>query len=281
MKKINKRDPSIHITKSQFQEICKDLGIELPVDTIFAYAQRKAINTRGILVSNNKINKQVNNVLLADKGDAQMVADIIYATRIKLKHRGVRKINQGNLREWTNCRKLAEICNTFCQDFELPPREGFIKYIELGIKKMPDARGLTTRLIGLQDSITEEFSAIKEIQELSPKDKQTISQIQDFYVRQIADRTGIYEPIKDPGKFTHFIRLYDFLNKKGWNYKEYIIAQFEGLAWCNGIPELSQLTSEKAISRYNKYLYKHGEDITQEDNDEEGSLWDKINQKDD
>lgn len=280
MKKINKRDPSIHITKSQFQEICNDLGIELPVDTIFAYAQRKAINTRGILVSNNKINKQVNNVLLADKGDAQMVADIIYATRIKLKHKGVRKINQGNLREWTNCKKLAEICNTFCQDFELPTREGFIKYIELGIKKMPDARALTTRLIGLQDSITEEFSAIKEIQELSPKDKQTISQIQDFYVRQIADRTGIYEPIKDPGKFTHFIRLYDFLNKKGWNYKEYIIAQFEGLAWCNGIPELSQLTSEKAISRYNKYLYKHGEDITQED-DEEGSLWDKINQKDD
>ena len=210
-----------------------------------------------------------------------MVADIIYATRIKLKHKGVRKINQGNLREWTNCKKLAEICNTFCQDFELPTREGFIKYIELGIKKMPDARALTTRLIGLQDSITEEFSAIKEIQELSPKDKQTISQIQDFYVRQIADRTGIYEPIKDPGKFTHFIRLYDFLNKKGWNYKEYIIAQFEGLAWCNGIPELSQLTSEKAISRYNKYLYKHGEDITQEDDDEEGSLWDKINQKDD
>ena len=278
---MKSREPSIHITLSDFKEIAKELGMSDIANEFFRIARKRAINSRSILVSNNKINKQVNNVLLANQGDAQMVADIIYATRIKLKHRGVRKINQGNLREWTNCKKLAEICNTFCQDFELPTREGFIKYIELGIKKMPDARGLTTRLIGLQDSITEEFSAIKEIQELSPKDKQTISQIQDFYVRQIADRTGIYEPIKDPGKFTHFIRLYDFLNKKGWNYKEYIIAQFEGLAWCNGIPELSQLTSEKAISRYNKYLYKHGEDITQEDNDEEGSLWDKINQKDD
>ena len=277
---MKSREPSIHITLSDFKEIANELGIDDVANEFFRIARKRAINSRTILVSNNKINKQVNNVLLANQGDAQMVADIIYATRIKLKHRGVRKINQGNLREWTNCKKLAEICNTFCQDFELPTREGFIKYIELGIKKMPDARGLTTRLIGLQDSITEEFSAIKEIQELSPKDKQTISQIQDFYVRQIADRTGIYEPIKDPGKFTHFIRLYDFLNKKGWNYKEYIIAQFEGLAWCNGIPELSQLTSEKAISRYNKYLYKHGEDITQED-DEEGSLWDKINQKDD
>lgn len=281
MKKINNRDPSIHITKSQFQEICQDLGIELPVDTIFAYAQRKAINTRGILVKNQVDTKKVNNILLADKGDAQMVADIIYATRIKLKHKGVRKINQSNPREWTNCKKLAEVCNTFCQDFELPTREGFIKYIELGIKKIPDARGLTTRLLGYQDTITEEFSAIKEIQELSQKDKQTITKIQDFYVRQIADRTGIYEQIKDPGKFIHFIRLYDFLSEKKWDYKEYIIAQFEGLAWCNGIPELSQLTSDKAISRYNKYLYKHGEDITQEDNDEEGSLWNKINQKDD
>lgn len=277
---MKSREPSIHITLSDFKEIAKELGMGDIANEFFRIARKRAINSRSILVSNNKINKQVNNVLLANQGDAQMVADIIYATRIKLKHRGVRKINQANLREWTNCKKLAEICNTFCQDFELPTREGFIKYIELGIKKMPDARGLTTRLIGLQDSITEEFSAIKEIQELSPKDKQTILQIQDFYVRQIADRTGIYEPIKDPEKFTHFIRLYDFLNKKGWNYKEYIIAQFEGLAWCNGIPELSQLTSEKAISRYNKYLYKHGEDITQED-DEEGSLWDKINQKDD
>ena len=277
---MKSREPSIHITLSDFKEIAKELGIDDVANEFFRMARKRAINSRSILVSNNKINKQVNNVLLANQGDAQMVADIIYATRIKLKHKGVRKINQGNLREWNNCKKLAEICNTFCQDFELPTREGFIKYIELGIKKMPDARGLTTRLIGLQDSITEEFSAIKEIQELSPKDKQTITQIQDFYVRQIADRTGIYEPIKDPGKFTHFIRLYDFLNKKGWNYKEYIIAQFEGLAWCNGIPELSQLTSEKAISRYNKYLYKHGEDITQDD-DEEGSLWDKINQKDD
>ena len=278
---MKSREPSIHITLSDFKEIAKELGMDDIANEFFRIARKRAINSRSILVSNNKINKQVNNVLLANQGDAQMVADIIYATRIKLKHKGVRKINQGNLREWNNCKKLAGICNTFCQDFELPTREGFIKYIELGIKKMPDARALTTRLIGLQDSITEEFSAIKEIQELSPKDKQTISQIQDFYVRQIADRTGIYEPIKDPGKFTHFIRLYDFLNKKGWNYKEYIIAQFEGLAWCNGIPELSQLTSEKAISRYNKYLYKHGEDITQEDNDEEGSLWDKINQKDD
>ena len=278
---MKSREPSIHITLSDFKEIAKELGMGDIANEFFRIARKRAINSRSILVSNNKINKQVNNVLLANQGDAQMVADIIYATRIKLKHKGVRKINQGNLREWTNCKKLAEICNTFCQDFELPTREGFIKYIELGINKMPDARGLTTRLIGLQDSITEEFSAIKEIQELSPKDKQTISQIQDFYVRQIADRTGIYEPIKDPGKFTHFIRLYDFLSEKKWNYKEYIIAQFEGLAWCNGIPELSQLTSEKAISRYNKYLYKHGEDITQEDNDEEGSLWDKINQKDD
>lgn len=275
------RNPSIHITKSQFQEICEELGIELPIDTIFAYAQRKAINTRNILVKTKEDTKKVNNILLADKGDAQMVADIIYATRIKLKHKGVRKINPTNLREWTNCKKLAEVCNTFCQDFELPTREGFIKYIELGIKKMPDARGLTTRLLGYQDTITEEFSAIKEIQELSPKDKQIITKVQDFYVRQIADRTGIYEPIKDPSKFIYFIRLYDFLSKRGWDYKEYLIAQFEGLAWCNGIPELSQLTSDKAISRYNKYLYKHGEDITQDDNEEEGSLWDKINQKDD
>ena len=31
-------------------------------------------------------------------------------------------------------KKLAEICNTFCEDFKFDTREGFIKYIETGLK---------------------------------------------------------------------------------------------------------------------------------------------------
>ena len=95
------REPSIHITKSQFEEILNTLEVDnFPVEAFFVIARKEAINHRAVLVSNNKNTKRVNNILLASKGDAALVADILYATRIKLKHRGVRKINESNSREW-------------------------------------------------------------------------------------------------------------------------------------------------------------------------------------
>ena len=85
------REPSIHITKSQFEEILNTLEVDnFPVEAFFVIARKEAINHRAVLVSNHKNTKRVNNILLASKGDAALVADILYATRIKLKHRGVR-----------------------------------------------------------------------------------------------------------------------------------------------------------------------------------------------
>ena len=95
------RDPSIHITKHQFEKILSQLEVyNFPIDAFFVIARKEAINTRVVVVTNNKTTKKVSNILLASKGDAALVADIIYATRIKLKHRGVRKIRETEPRNW-------------------------------------------------------------------------------------------------------------------------------------------------------------------------------------
>ena len=100
------RQPSIHITLDTFRDILEELEItNFPITHFFQKASLKAINSRVIQVSNKQITKQVNKVLLADKGDAAMVADILYSVRIKLKHRGVRKINPNNTKDWTNCKQ--------------------------------------------------------------------------------------------------------------------------------------------------------------------------------
>lgn len=276
------RDPSIHITKEVFLEICKELNIPIiyKIDEIFRLARKKALNSRVIVVSNKQINKRINNVLLANKGDASLVADLIYAVRIKLKHKGVRKINESMPKEWINCKKLAEICNTFCHDFNLETREGFIKYIEIGISKITSYRQLTQKLISMQETISQSYEATQEYQNLSRKDKEGIKRIHDYFVGKIADKTGIMEDFsKDPERYAYFIDLYNFLQKNGWDYQDYITAQFEGLAWCNSIPELSTLTSDKAIARYNKYLYKYITGEPENDDYEEGgSMWDKLNE---
>lgn len=272
-----KRSPSIHITKSQFEEILNTLEVDnFPVEAFFVIARKEAINTRAVVVSNKGTTKKVTNILLASKGNASLVADILYATRIKLKHRGVRKINESNTREWALCKKLAEICNTFCEDFKFDTREGFIKYIETGLKRMTDYRNVMQRLISMQDNITNQIDA--EIELKGDKDPGFTKDIHDEFIKRVASVTGIYESYEhQPEKYVHFLRIHNLMDEKDWNVFQFLDAQFEALAWCNGLPEPSQMYNDKAVERYNKYLYKNKNKKSLEEPQVEGSLWDKIN----
>lgn len=271
-----KRSPSIHITKSQFEEILNTLEVDnFPVEAFFVIARKEAINHRAVLVSNNKNTKKVSNILLASKGDAALVADILYAIRIKLKHRGVRKINESNSREWANCKKLAEVCNTFCEDFKFDTREGFIKYIETGLKRMTDYRNVMQRLLSMQENITNQVEAELELK--GDKDPGFTKDIHDEFIKRVASVTGIYESYEhQPEKYVHFLRIHNLMDEKDWNVFQFLDAQFEALAWCNGLPEPSQMYNDKAIERYNKYLYKNKDKRTLDEPQVEGSLWDKI-----
>ena len=271
-----KRSPSIHITKSQFEEILNTLEVDnFPVEAFFVIARKEAINHRAVLVSNHKNTKKVSNILLASKGDAALVADILYATRIKLKHRGVRKINESNSREWANCKKLAEVCNTFCEDFKFDTREGFIKYIETGLKRMTDYRNVMQRLLSMQENITNQVEAELELK--GDKDPGFTKDIHDEFIKRVASVTGIYESYEhQPEKYVHFLRIHNLMDEKDWNVFQFLDAQFEALAWCNGLPEPSQMYNDKAIERYNKYLYKNKDKRTLDEPQVEGSLWDKI-----
>lgn len=270
------REPSIHITKSQFEEILNTLEVDnFPVEAFFVIARKEAINHRAVLVSNNKNTKKVSNILLASKGDAALVADILYATRIKLKHRGVRKINESNSREWANCKKLAEVCNIFCEDFKFDTREGFIKYIETGLKRMTDYRNVMQRLLSMQENITNQVEAELELK--GDKDPGFTKDIHDEFIKRVASVTGIYESYEhQPEKYVHFLRIHNLMDEKDWNVFQFLDAQFEALAWCNGLPEPSQMYNDKAIERYNKYLYKNKDKRTLDEPQVEGSLWDKI-----
>jgi hypothetical protein len=277
-----KRNPSIHITKEKFEEILGILDVPyFPVEAFFTLARRDSVNSRAILVKDKKTNKKATNITLASKGDASLVADIIYATRIKLHHQGVRKIIEGSA-DWAGCKKLAEICNEFTEGFEFESeRAGFIKYIEIGIRRCNgNNRNLINRLISMSENIFTEYGNTKYMEVyLSDRiHKQDVKLIHDYYIQYIASNTGIYENLEDPDKYIHFCHVHELLSEHDWDYKEYIDAQFDALSFCNGIPAIDQLYGSKAIERYNKYLYKQNHidkpiDFTKQ---VDGSLWNKI-----
>lgn len=274
-----KREPSIHITYTKFKAICQELGILVDTDLFFNLAKKGAVNSRNIVVSNKLINRRVNNILLASKGDAALVANLIYSIRIKLHHRAVKKITEASGRDWTNCKKLAEICNTFCQDFNLPTREGFIKYIEIGMSRMKDNRNLIQRLISMQEVITEQHEAQLELDKLGYQQQRIITQIRDYFYRKIAESTGIYQKNSSVDELVQFLKLKELCDDNHWKYEEFIDAQFESLAWCNGIPSIRDLSDIKAVERYNKYLYRMRGRTSIDQSEEEESLWNRIKER--
>lgn len=281
-----KRDPSIHITRSQFESILNTLEVyNFPTEAFFVIARKTAVNTRAVLTSKQKEINAISKTLLASMGDAQLAADIYYMCRIKLHHVGVRKITQDNLRDWNTCKALAEACNNFCDTFQLQTREGFIKYMEIGLDRVgKNTKGginLLQRLVAMSENICSQYQSEMEIAEY--RNNTCVNDMCNYYTKLIASSTGLYEDyFKDPLKYIHFVYLYQFLEEKGLtkNYQSWIRAQFEALSFCNGIPRLEELYNDKAIERYNKFKFKTnslGED-TPNEVEISGSIWDQINQ---
>ncbi len=52
-------------------------------------------------------------------------------------------------------------------------------------------------------------------------------------------------------QYIHFVKVDKFLSANGWDPQ--FMCSIESLAWCNGLPEPSQMYNDKAIERYNKY----------------------------
>lgn len=273
------REPSIHITKGEFQRLLNDLEIEgFPINQFFIQARKVSVNTRNVSVTTKKDTKRVNKILLATKGDASMVADIVYATRIKLKHRGVRKINETQKRDWALCKELANICNQFAQDFLFEnTREAFLTYISIGFKRMgKDHRNILNRLISMVDNVYLYYENSQGIGE-DDAPKLTIN-LYDYYNQKIADATGIWEKeaLEDnPEKYNDFLQIRRLCDEHNWDYQDYVDAQFEGMAWCNGIPEPHNMYNPKAIDRYKKFVYKYGQ--RESTPVIKGGLWNKIN----
>lgn len=277
------RDPSIHITKRTFEKLLQDLEVSyFPTEAFFQLARKNSIDSRAVIASNKKTNKKLDTITLASHGDANLVADLLYATRIKLKQRGVRKITEANSREWNCCKQLAEICNNFCNDFDLDTRSGFITYIEIGLSRVTSNRNLVQKLISLADSISIRYEITQEVKDYQCTEsiRRGVQTIYQYYVKYIANSTGIYESFEDdPEKYIHVCRLHELIMEKGWDYKAYINAQFEALSFCNGVPSLENIYGDKAIERFNKYLYKNNRYQETETPIVSGSLWSKINHK--
>ena len=252
------REPSIHITKSVFAQLLEEQDIKLDINKFFRDARKYAVSSRSVLKGNNQKNrKKLAAISQSSMGDANLLADIIYATRIKLHHTGVTKIKQ-NDPQWSRLKELVPRINDFCEKFNMPKREGYISFTMKGIKMLQNTKKrVPTNIVsylGLNfDRLINMMEAERTLQQ--DESPESTQEIYNIYCNNILDRTGI--PVNYRSNMEEYIYFYYaklLADNLGIDYETFIEAQFDALNFCNGIPKIQDLSGEKAQQRLLKYM---------------------------
>lgn len=258
------RQPSIHIIEKDIALVLQKLFESNNIVTKLNYTKLArqfcsisrpySIVNRTVNISNDRIEKKALKLLSSSRLDSDIFANLLYHYRKSLKHRGITPIRPGS-KEWDSLKFITSQAISFCNDFNLEKKEGFMTYIKLGLQKMK--KYSLYKFNNLHEGICNTYEAMKELQ--LDEDPTTTLALYKYYTGYIARKTGVvndYE--KNLEKYVCFKRVREESEKLGVSGYDYIKAQFYGLDFTGGIPDPLQLVGEKAIERLNKFLFKFG-----------------------
>lgn len=278
---MNKRSPSIHASKETLLKVIKKLGPidESNLDQALLLCRRESLDHRSVMVDTMVAKKAVEVRTNSTLGDANLLATVIYSVRVKLKHIGVQKIKQSDS-AWGQLKQIVPSINDFCDSYSYEKREGYICFItnaiELFQKKSNNKnyRFFPSWVLSNMDTIIEVYQAKDEISsDRSPNDT---LEVYDIYQAVVLNMTGFTSNYKEnPVDYVHFVRCKNFIFSINVDPEDFILAQFEALEFCNGIPSLRDLYGDKAQQRLVQYASKHNLSIRRESTIS-NSVWDSF-----
>lgn len=256
-----KRIPSIHIKRDDLLKVIKKHGPinEDNLDYILKVCRRYSVETRSLFISSKLEKEKVEKRTSSPTGDANLLSDIIYAVRIKLKHIGVTKIKQGD-NQWSSLKGLTSVINEYCESRNIDKKEGYTQFVMTGIniissngKKKPNYAFICNNLLQAADTIVWELEAINMIKD--DETPQATATLHDTYVKMVADRTGVFQKYNStPTDYVSFIKAREVADSLGLDYSDYIFCHFKYLEFCGGIPKITDLYGPNASKRVIPYL---------------------------
>ena len=258
-----KRESSLHITKNSLISILGDITWGMAINyedlanEIFHRAKSLSLSSRNVMVTNKQLEKKTNRLIQSSRQDADLFAQLIFATRKKLKHRGISPIRPGS-KDWDIIKEITAHALDFTIANDLTKRNGFLKYIEIGFDKIK--KYSLVKFLGLREAINETYLAIHEI-EMDENAEET-EELYKVYFSKIMENTGITDNSREiPEKYVWFVRAQKESHEMNVNPKVWIDAQFEALDFARGIPHPTQLVGSKAKERVIRYMYKNNINI--------------------
>jgi hypothetical protein len=231
--------------------------------------------SRGVLVTNDKLDKKTKKLSLAGRSNTAIFAQILLYSRQKLKHRGLSLIKVGSP-DWLNLKESCNLASEFCNEFEMGLKEGYTEYISRGLKMMKNFS--IFKFKSIHGAICNEYEATQVIERDKTPSKTDL--MHSIYMEAISEKIGFSQGYKDlPLKYQYFVKAKEDAEKFNVSQKVYIKAQFQGFEWNNSVPDPTQLVGPKSIDRLQKYAFENNIQLGKKKKANNNINWSQIKNK--
>jgi len=249
------KNPSLHITLTDLTKVLKKLGRNPSAGDILRESKKYSITSRCIIPNSETEAKKVKKINSSDLKWAYEFSKTLYLVRRQRRHIGNINYDETH-KDWPTIKQITKEALLFCENFDLEPKEGFKEFLNIVFTKLKTFS--PNRVLPLVGLIADWYKAQLRIK--TNKHKELTQRAYSKYNELVVKGSGFFTDYEkeDPIKFVPFIEVAELCYRKYQSEVEiFIVAQFEGLAWKNSIPDPLQLTTEKAIERFIKYLYEN------------------------
>ena len=277
-----RRNPSLHITKSDLEKVLLSIQIEPNmlvgnlVNEIFDKSQPYQLVGRykTIAKTKAKTKKKIAKSQEVDsrlpKGSVERFNRLLIVWRTQNNpYTKVRNITKDD-RDYILLKEVALKAYDFAMYFELGVQAGFEQYIQIGLASMRRYR--LGAFKSYEKSIYEKFESVRDVDNDDKADKTNhFYQIWRLAMMKYTELETIPNLQTDKTKYIHILYARKQADEPGADYELWIEAQFEGLSFMSVIPQLSQFYGDNAKKRYERHL------LNSPAVEEEESLTDRYN----
>lgn len=261
------RDPSLHIRRSDLMKVISEMSFtgrvysHKVVDEIFDKSQKFQIKDRYLSVINAKAKtrKKMERSMAVDselpESTVEIFNRILTGIRQKSsKHVKVKPILKSS-KDYLMLKEVAKQAWDFLQKYEIKDlEEGFTEYLEIGMGMM--RKYALNRFKYYDNKIHEYFDDKLIVLQDTDRNKT----LEFYYIwRDFMVEYGLEELIDiehNYQKFSHIVLGRQDADKRKADYSEWVEAQFDGLAFLDAVPELSQFYGDGAEKRYESFIRK-------------------------
>lgn len=259
------RNPSIHVTKSDLVIIlqsvmpqgtdCKGMAA-----TIFVKAIPFNIKNRFIVKGDAVTKKKAEKLVQRKKSESSFGVEnfnaLLYGIRMERGVKHQQKLHKGT-NEWNLLSDIYSLADDFVSTFEISnEREGFKSFIELGLTLMGKAYALN-KFKFYTSHIHKAYEAkiLLETDETPDNSKRFWIIWQEVMIEYAGK---VYDITTSAEKFMPMVYGKMEADEAEADYEDWIVAQFEGLAFHKSLPEPAQFYGPNAKLRWEKYMANKG-----------------------